>query len=237
MGTLFFTFPLLAQNGVTVRGTVLDDASAAISGAKVTLTAIDGKKTETVADAAGAFILQNIAPGTYDLSVESQNFQTYTQKGIQVSPTIQPFKITMSVAALEIKTEVPAETVGMVNVDPENNLSGIVLDEKMIQELLPDNEDDILEFLQALAGGTGNAQILIDGFNGGRLPPRDAIMSIRINQSLFSAEFSNGGGGNGGRIEIITRPGNGQWRGSVGFNFHDSGDRCAQCLCAGQARN
>ncbi|MEP7274312.1 MAG: hypothetical protein ABI882_22655, partial [Acidobacteriota bacterium] len=91
----------------------------------------------------------------------------------------------------------------------------------MIQELLPETEDEILEYLQALAGGSGNAQILIDGFRGGRLPPREAIMQVRINQSLFSAEFSSGGGGDG-RIEIITRPGNSQWRGSVSFGYRNS---------------
>src|SRR5262249_59002423 len=111
--------------------------------------------------------------------------------------------------------------------EPDQNLSAIILDEKMIMDLLPDNEDDLLEYLQALAGpsaggasgGQGGAQIYIDGFVGGRLPPREAILQIRINQNPFSAEYAHPGMG---RIEIITKPGTEQWHSSVGFNFRNS---------------
>ena len=51
-------------------------------------------------------------------------------------------------AAVNESTEISADGKGL-SVDPDQNLSGIVLNEKMIQELLPDNEDDILEFLQS----------------------------------------------------------------------------------------
>src|SRR5207302_6983370 len=70
--------------------------------------------------------------------------------------------------------------------------------------------DDPAEFeaqLHALAGpGAGGAggQVFIDGFTGGRLPPKGAIQEIRINQNPYSAEFDTLGAG---RIEIVTKPG------------------------------
>ena len=101
-----------------------------------------------------------------------------------------------------------------------------VLDEDFIQTL-PDNEDDLRDFLQALAGpaaggangGQGGAQIYVDGFEGGRLPPRDAILQIRINQNPFSAEFAHPGVS---RIDIITKPGSDQWHGGGTFSLRNS---------------
>ena len=220
-GMLFFALPLFAQTATQVRGQVLDELSGVIPGAKVTLVAADGKKREAVTNTKGEFSIPNVPVGTYNLTVEFKGFQPKTETGIKVSPTSEPLKVVMTVAAVSESAEITADGKGL-SVEPDQNLSGITLNEKMIQELLPDNEDDILEFLQSLAGGSGNAQVMIDGFTGGRLPPKEAIMSVRINQSLFSAEFGNGGGGGPGMIEITTRPGNGTWRGSLGFNFRNS---------------
>ena len=55
-------------------------------------------------------------------------------------------------------------------------------------------------------------QIYIDGFTGGRLPPKESIREIRINQNPFSAEYDKVGFG---RIEILTKPGSDKFRGQV----------------------
>jgi hypothetical protein len=191
-----------------------------VPGAKVALVAADGKRREVVTNAKGEFSIANVPVGVYDLVSEYPGFQSQFQHGLKVVPNIEPVRLVMTVAAVNEITEVAGDARGL-STEPDQNLTGIVLDEKMIQELLPDTEEEMTEFLQALAGGSGNAQIMIDGFAGGRLPPREAIMQIRVNQNLFSSEFSGGGGGDG-RIEIITRPGNGPWRGNVSFGFRNS---------------
>src|SRR5262249_13756204 len=74
----------------------------------------------------------------------------------------------------------------------------------------------------SLAGGGVNgegANILVDGFSGGRLPPREAIARIVIGQNIYSAEYSNPGFG---RVEIITKPGYGEWRGSGSFGYRNA---------------
>ncbi len=86
---------------------------------------------------------------------------------------------------------------------------------------MPEDPDDLAAALQALAGpsaGPNGGQIYIDGFTGGRLPPRASIREIRINQNPFSAEYDRLGFG---RIEILTRPGTDRLRGSAFFNFND----------------
>ena len=57
---------------------------------------------------------------------------------------------------------------------------------------MPDDPDELEAALQALAGpsaGPNGGQIYIDGFTGGRLPPKEAIREIRINSNPFSAEY------------------------------------------------
>ena len=62
------------------------------------------------------------------------------------------------------------------------------------------------------------AQIFVDGFRGGRLPPKDQIQQIRFNSNSFSAEYHEAGMV---RVEVITRPGMGGWRGRGNFGFRD----------------
>ncbi|HEV2834427.1 MAG TPA: TonB-dependent receptor, partial [Pyrinomonadaceae bacterium] len=107
-----------------------------------------------------------------------------------------------------------------VSTEPENNAGAVVLKGDDI-DALPDDPDDLAAALQALAGpsaGPNGGQIFVDGFTGGRLPPRASIREIRINANPFSAEYDRLGFG---RIEILTRPGTDRYRGQASFNFND----------------
>ncbi|HXG82429.1 MAG TPA: hypothetical protein VNI84_00245, partial [Pyrinomonadaceae bacterium] len=111
-------------------------------------------------------------------------------------------------------------TENQVSTDPDSNASATVLKEKDL-EALPDDPDELEAALQALAGpsaGPNGGQIYIDGFTGGRLPPKEAIREIRINQNPFSAEFERLGFG---RIEVLTKPGADRFRGQAYFIFGD----------------
>lgn len=218
-------FAVDAQTTATLRGQVVDELGAVIPGAQATLTTPNGKKRTAVANANGEFAIANVAPGTYTLTVGFKGFQNYTENDLLIPVTVSPLKITLKVAEVNVETEVKAESPG-VSVEPDQNMNMTVLDENFIRTL-PDNEDDLAAFLQALAGpaaggangGQGGAQIYVDGFEGGRLPPRDAILQIRINQNPFSAEYAHPGVS---RIDIITRPGSDQWRGSFSFFARNS---------------
>ena len=83
-------------------------------------------------------------------------------------------------------------------------------------DALSDDPDEMAEQLRQMAGP--GAQIFIDGFRGGRLPPKDQIQQIRFHTNSFSAEYHDAGMV---RVEIITKPGMGNWRGSFNFGFRD----------------
>ncbi len=107
-----------------------------------------------------------------------------------------------------------------VSTDPSNNVGAIVLKKEDL-DALPDDPDDLQADLTALAGpssGPGGNQIYIDGFTGGRLPPKESIREIRINSNPFSAEFDKLGFG---RIQIFTKPGSDKFHGQGYYNISD----------------
>ena len=66
--------------------------------------------------------------------------------------------------------------------------------------------------------GGGGGGIVVNGFGGGRMPNREEIQEIRINENAFTSEQSNQ---SRGRTEIITRGGVGRFNGDATFDFAD----------------
>ena len=219
---------LMAQTpqatGSTLRGQVVDDIDAVIPGAKVTLVLPGGKSRVVTTGGDGNFTVPGMAPGVYNFFVQMKGFKPFVISDLKL-PKDDTLKVTMAVGDVEIATDVVGEAAG-VSVEPDQNLTATVLDENFIKDL-PNNEDDLRDVLQALAGpgagagsgGQSGAEIMVNGFRGGRLPPKEAIMKITINQNPYSAEFSQPGFG---RIEIMTKPGNDNWRGSINTSFRNS---------------
>ena len=211
---------LVAQRAGSLKGQVLDELGGAIVGASV--TAIDGKGVEksVVTNETGSYTINGLAPGKYTVRAISAGFAIFETPDVEVvSGKAQQFDITLKVAIEEQKVTVSTDNREL-NTEPENNAGAVILRGEDI-DALPDDPDDLAAALQALAGpsaGPNGGQIFVDGFTGGRLPPRSSIREIRINQNPFSAEFDRLGLG---RVEILTRPGTDRYRGQVSFNFND----------------
>src|ERR1044072_8139876 len=217
------SIPALAlgqQRPGSLRGQVLDELGGAIVGAGV--TAIDGKGVEksVVTNDSGSFTINGLAPGKYTVRAINTGFALSETPDVEVTAgKALQFDITLKVAIEEQKVTVSSDA-REVNTQPEDNAGAVVLKGDDI-EALPDDPDDLAAALQALAGpsaGPNGGQIFVDGFTGGRLPPRASIREIRINSNPFSAEYDRLGFG---RIEILTRPGSDRYRGQVSLNFND----------------
>jgi hypothetical protein len=225
MATLMLTLTLASAawaQTATIRGQVVDELGAVIPNAEITLTGADGKERKAKSGITGEFSIPNVPAGSYTLTSTYQGFQPFLVNELKV-PLDKPITVTMLVAAVNIVSEISSSSTA-VSTEPDQNMSATVLTEDFIKNL-PDNEDDLRDFLNSLvgptaAGGNGNgADIIVDGFSGGRLPPKEAIMQIRVNQNPFSAEFANPGFN---RVEIITKPGNDSWRGGGGWGYRNS---------------
>lgn len=211
----------IAQQRVgSLKGQVLDELGGAIVGAAV--TAIDGRGVEktAVTNDGGSYTINGLAPGKYTLRAINAGFAMYENAEVEiVAGKVQQLDLTLKVAIEEQKVTVAADSREL-SVEPENNAGAVVLKGEDI-DALPDDPDDLAAALQALAGpsaGPNGGQIFVDGFTGGRLPPRASIREVRINSNPFSAEYDRLGFG---RIEILTRPGTDRFRGQLSLNFND----------------
>jgi hypothetical protein len=207
------------QPGGTLRGRILDQFGGAIIGA--TVTAVDtagAEKTATTNDE-GLYTISGLAPGTYTVRAAAPGFALFENAAVEVTAARrEALDITLEVTIEQAEVTVSGEPP--VSTDPENNAGAIVLRGADL-EALPEDPDELTDALQALAGpsaGPNGGQIFVDGFTGGRLPPRESIREIRINSNPFSAEYDRLGFG---RIEILTKPGTDKFRGQASFSFND----------------
>src|SRR6185503_11257684 len=217
--TLIFSISIFAQQTGSIGGQIQDTLGAVVVGASVTVVSADGKEKTATSNQRGEFSVTGLAPGKYTVRVKGANFALYENTEVEVrAGEREELVVPLTVEGVEEKVDVSSSEG--VSTDPQNNAGATVLKEKDL-EALPDDPDELEQALQALAGpsaGPNGGQIYIDGFTGGRLPPKEAIREIRINQNPFSAEFDRLGFG---RIEILTRPGSDKFRGSVFGNFND----------------
>ncbi|MCC6588591.1 MAG: carboxypeptidase regulatory-like domain-containing protein [Bryobacterales bacterium] len=207
-----------AQQTASLRGTVKDSTDAVIPGANVVLRG-GGREWTTQAGEFGAYKFENLAPGKYLLRVATPGFAPFEAANVDVSGAAT-LDVTLTVMLETQTVSVQSETQGTVSVDPSQNAGSLVLRGTDL-DALSDDPDQLASDLQALAGpaaGPNGGQIFIDGFSGGRLPPKASIREVRINQNPFSAEYDRMGFG---RIEILTKPGTDRLRGSAFMNFSD----------------
>jgi hypothetical protein len=209
---------LAQQAGASLRGEVSDEFGGVIIGAAITVTDASGKAKSTVTDSDGAFNVPGLQPGRYAVSIVSTGFSPFVNPEVDVAAGRNELpKVTLGVS-LE-KEEVTVASEGPLSVDTAS-AGAIVLKGKDL-EALPEDPDELAAALQALAGpaaGPNGGQITIDGFEGGRIPSRDSIREVRINDNPLSAENDRPGFGG---IQIFTKPGTEKLRGNLGLTFND----------------
>lgn len=217
---LFLSLSVSAQTTTgSIGGQVQDAAGAVIVGAQVIAVDANAKEKTAVTDKNGEFTINGLAPGKYIVRVVAAKFGLYENSDVEVKSG-EKEQLVVALSVESIKEEVQVRNDAQVNTDMDNNISATVIKGADI-DALPDDPDQLEAALQALAGpsaGPNGGQIYIDGFTGGRLPPKESIREIRINQNPFSAEFERLGFG---RIEILTKPGTDKFRGQAFFNFND----------------
>lgn len=219
---LVFAFHAAAQadSGV-VSVTVKDQFGLGVEGAQVVLSSVgrtpspSDKKGKT--DGRGFVRLLRVAAGEYELTVTADGFQQYSQPGVSLN-TDEPkeFSVILEVASIVDNVDISDDDA----VNPENT-GTVTINENIIANLPADQEalEQALKRLGQAVTGEDNLPITVDGVPGGKIPPKDAIQQVRVNQNVFSAQYE---GPWGGGIEIFTRQGLTKLQKYIGFMFADS---------------
>ena len=100
--------------------------------------------------------------------------------------------------------------------DPRSDAFATVLGPDAINEL-PDDPDEMERVLNDMAGP--GAVMRVNGFRGGKLPPKDQIAQIRFHRNMFAADTHEPGFMS---IDIITKPGLENWRGATNIGVRDA---------------
>lgn len=207
------------QSPARLHGRVSDERGGMIVGAALILIGEDAVQKTTASDDEGRYSFVGLAPGRYILKASAPGFEAYERANLTlVASQSEQVDVLLKVAPVKQNVTVPLE--GSLRPDPDSNANAIVLRGEQL-DALPDDPDQLVAALQALAGisvGPDGGQVYIDGFVGGRNPPKGSIREVRINQNPFSAEFDRPGFG---RVEILTKVGTSKFSGSSFLTFND----------------
>ena len=213
-----------ARNSNSVRGAtatgvlygqVVDTLGGLVVGAIVTVTDPTGAEKSAFTDGQGNYVVSNLAPGKFVVRASASGFAAYENAEVEVSsPRRQMLNIKLEVTIGKQEVTVAAESpLG-------SGMNMRVLRGKDL-DALPNGPGGLSAALRSLAvpaTGPGGPEILVNGFSGGTLPPKDSIREIRISDNPFSSEYARLGFG---RIEILTKPGSDKLKGTAFFNFND----------------
>ena len=222
LASICFSAAVFAQAGNgALQGQVTDPSGAAIPAATVTLTGPNHSTQVAQTNEQGRYAFHNLAPGTYTVEISIQGFSPFEKSGLQVAPNHEQV-VSAQLAVTMEKQQVTVESEGeQLSVNPENNVGSVVLKREALKSL-SDDPDELQAELEQLAGpaaGPNGGEIYIDGFSGGDLPPKEAILEVRVNQNPFSAQYERLGYG---RIDITTKPGYQKYHGDFFMFGNDS---------------
>ena len=211
------TTPALARQrptSATLHIVVHDPSGAVIPAARVEVMNAAGALHDATSDGQGVATLSALEPGRYQVKVSFPGFETKTISDVRVRAGDTRRDVTLSIEKLDQSVSVGRDP-STVASDPNNDRFNTVLSKQQI-DALPDDPDEMESVLKEMAGP--GATIRVDGFRGGRLPPKSQIRSIRFSRDMFAAE--NHGGGLV-FVDITTQPGLGPLRGGLDFTFRD----------------
>jgi len=214
------TFAFAQQVG-TLTVTVVDSTGAVLPGATVTVAGIEASNKAAAiepakASAEGVATLAKLAPGRYSVQAEFAGFETRRLPDVRVRNGNNKQVIMLPIEGHKETVQVGQDKQAAA-VDPRGPSFGTTLTREQL-EALSDDPEVLRQQLQDMAGP--GAVIKIDSFEGGALPTKAQIRSIRISRDQFAAEHHAAGGVS---IEIITQPGLGPIRLNMGYRMVGDG--------------
>lgn len=229
-----------------ITGVVSDDSGAAVGGASVTArNPATGFERQAISNVSGGYLLPLLPPGKYDVTCELTGFSTILRRSVTASiGSVSAVDFKLTVAQLAETIEVLA---GASMIEPGKTQNATVVGPERIQNL-PINQRDFLAFALTTPGVNSDRapqlgaaansglsfsgqsarynNIMIDGLDNNDNAvgsvrstfSQEAIQEFQVLSSNFSAEY---GRALGGVVNIVTKSGTNEWRGSAFFFDRD----------------
>ena len=197
-----------AAPGAAVRVTVLDPTGGRLVSAQVTLVDSAGVERTVAVNPSGVAVFDGLTPGIYQARAAADGFSTLRMP-LVVKRGENQTTIRLAIAGVEQTVTVQGESPAQRR---DNGFTQALSADEI--DALSDDPDEMADQLAELAGP--GAQIYVDGFRGGRLPPKAQIQQIRFHSNSYSAEYHDAGVV---RVEVITRPGMSGFRSQVNLGF------------------
>ena len=225
----------------TLAGRLADAQGLVVPGATVTVTGPQGAKN-FVSDAEGRFSAPFLTPGQYDVRAELQGFKAVDVKGVTVSlGQTTEISLKMEVGGL---TETVSVVSSAAVVDTSSTTTGAVLSSDLFEKIPVGRRMTDTLYLAAGVSGTSTGRAnpsmsgssgldnlyVVDGVNVtntgygavgsysiifgslGTATPFDFVKEVQVKTGGYEAEF---GQSMGGVVNVVTKSGTNQLRGSV----------------------
>ncbi|HMY75860.1 MAG TPA: carboxypeptidase-like regulatory domain-containing protein, partial [Blastocatellia bacterium] len=207
--------PVFAQSKKTadanLRVTVVDPNGEAVANARVVIgKRAQEAKTGTRGDANFA----QLATGKTQIEVSAEGFAPQTLKDVVLRSGPNQLEIKLQIAAVEDAVTV-AQDKQEAKTDPRGDAFSTVLTAQQIAQL-PDDPEEFEQAIRNMAGP--GATFRVNGFRGGKLPPKNQIREIRFRTNAYAAENHESSFIS---VDIFTKPGLDAWHGSFNFGFRD----------------
>jgi hypothetical protein len=238
-----------------IRGTITDPNGATLPNVSVTVIGTETGSRRTVAtDDTGQYQVTGLAPSTYDISAELRGFETAVRRAVTVSigqTVFADFQFKLAGVKTEVTVDDTPPVVDTTQGQQANTIEEKYIRDLPINRrdyltytllvpgvtdstrLASDQDFRVKQTPQSGlsfygSNGRGNS-VTVDGgeFNddtGGVRPnlSQDAVKEFQINRSNYTAEL---GGASGASINIVSKSGTNQVRGSLyGFFRNDRFD-------------
>jgi hypothetical protein len=230
-------------SNASVGGFVQDPSGAYIPG--VTITAANtqtGVVATAVTNESGAYNISSLLPGVYRLTAELPGFKTQAFNDVQLGASnAARYNFTLEVGALSDSVEVTAERTALIA--ESSPTIGQVLTEDRVRDLplVTNNVLDLMKTMPGVRGGIYSSATTFAGISAsavnttrdglsvqeGRyaygvgsttLMNPDMVGEFRVILAPVDAETGRGNG----QVQILTRSGTNQVRGSVVWNVRNS---------------
>lgn len=147
----FLAYAQVDYSTATLRGTVMDQQGAAISGATVTATnTATGLVKTTKSTGDGAYRIAALPPGTYQVTFDAQGFSKEIAKGVELTVgQIQAYDVKLKVGSVSETIEVSSDTVPLIQTEQTQQANTI---NQMQVDELPNINHNITQQVYTLPG-------------------------------------------------------------------------------------